>query len=186
MLEEVPLGLLLLDAACRPLWYNREAALVCAVWNHGERCGAALRLTSRVFTVPPALRTACAEELRKGADRAGRAKPRFLSEPARGLHARITLRPAGPLQRPVLYLQLDYRRPRKDREIPLSPTALAMCARLTGREREVAMRVREGLTTPEIAAALQRSPLTIKSQIAAILKKLDVKNRVQVAALLNR
>ncbi len=44
MLEEVPVGLLLLDWDLRPLWYNGEAAHGCAVWNHGERRAAALNL----------------------------------------------------------------------------------------------------------------------------------------------
>src|ERR1041385_8064209 len=51
MLEEVPVGLLLLDAELRPLWFNAEAARACAVWNHGERRAAALRVRS-AFRVP--------------------------------------------------------------------------------------------------------------------------------------
>ena len=78
------------------------------------------------------------------------------------------------------------RRPRGDREHPLSPGAVALLARLTEREREVAMRVREGLRTAEIAAELHRSPLTIKTQLAAIFAKLAVRGRTRVAALLNR
>jgi DNA-binding CsgD family transcriptional regulator len=63
---------------------------------------------------------------------------------------------------------------------------VALLARLTEREREVAMRVREGLRTAEIAAELRRSPLTIKTQLAAIFAKLNVRGRTRVAALLNR
>jgi DNA-binding NarL/FixJ family response regulator len=48
------------------------------------------------------------------------------------------------------------------------------------------MRVREGLRTAEIAAELRRSPLTIKTQLAAIFAKLNVRGRTRVAALLNR
>jgi DNA-binding CsgD family transcriptional regulator len=83
-------------------------------------------------------------------------------------------------------VQLDYRRPRGDRHRPLSPGAVALLARLSGREREVAMRVREGLRTAEIAAELRRSPLTIKTQLAAVFAKLGVHSRTRVAALLNR
>jgi DNA-binding CsgD family transcriptional regulator len=63
---------------------------------------------------------------------------------------------------------------------------VALLARLSAREREVAMRVREGLRTAEIAAELRRSPLTIKTQLAAIYGKLEVRSRTRVAALLNR
>ena len=63
---------------------------------------------------------------------------------------------------------------------------MALLARLSEREREVAIRVREGLRTTEIAAELRRSPLTIKTQLAAIFAKLDVHGRTRVAALLSR
>ena len=182
MLEDVPVGLLLLDADGQPLWFNEEAARACAVWNHGERHAAALR-ARHAFRVPTALAAACAE-LRHDPT----ADPvKVVSENARGLHARIKLQPAGTGEAgAAFHIQLDYRRPRGDRHRPLSPGAVALLARLTEREREVAMRVREGLRTAEIAAALRRSPLTIKTQLAAIFNKLGVRTRTRVAALLNR
>jgi DNA-binding NarL/FixJ family response regulator len=110
-----------------------------------------------------------------------------VSDHARGLHARIKLHtPGGTGSPPAFHVQLDYRRPRGDRHRPLSPGAVALLARLSEREREVAMRVREGLRTAEIAATLRRSPLTIKTQLAAIFAKLGVHSRTRVAALLNR
>jgi DNA-binding NarL/FixJ family response regulator len=42
------------------------------------------------------------------------------------------------------------------------------------------------MRTSEIAAELRRSPLTIKTQLAAIFRKLEVRTRTRVAALLNR
>jgi DNA-binding CsgD family transcriptional regulator len=192
LLEDVPVGLLLLDWDLRPLWFNGEAAHACAVWNHGERRAAALN-PRRAFRVPAPLAEACAD-LRTHWTPARRAehstgpKPRVLSEHAIGLHAQVVLRALGnnPLLRPAFQIQLDYRRPRGDRNRPLSPGAVALLARLSAREREVAMRVREGLRTAEIAAELRRSPLTIKTQLAAIFTKLEVRSRTRVAALLNR
>ncbi|MBI2516211.1 MAG: helix-turn-helix transcriptional regulator [Opitutae bacterium] len=186
MLEDVPVGLLLLDAECRPLWFNEEAARACAVWNHGERHAAALRVR-KAFRVPPALAAACREL------HADPAEPvKVVSDNARGLHARIKFQQAhsnhagAPESGPAYHIQLDYRRPRGDRHRPLSPGAVALLARLSEREREVAMRVREGLRTAEIATELRRSPLTIKTQLAAIFAKLGVRGRTRVAALLNR
>lgn len=181
MLEEVPVGLLLLDAELRPLWFNHEAARACAVWNHGERRAAALRVRS-AFRVPAPLLTAGRDLLAAGPA----APPAVVSDHARGLHARIKLLLPGAGSPPAFHLQLDYRRPRGDRHRPLSPGAVALLARLSEREREVAMRVREGLRTTEIAAELRRSPLTIKTQLAAIFAKLDVRGRTRVAALLSR
>jgi DNA-binding CsgD family transcriptional regulator len=180
LLEDVPVGLLLLDAAGRPLWFNDEAARACAVWNHGERHAAALRART-AFKVPPALAAACAAFAA-----APDAPVRVVSDDARGLHARIKLHTAAGQGVRAFHIQLDYRRPRGDRHRSLSPGAVALLARLTEREREVAMRVREGLRTAEIAAELRRSPLTIKTQLAAIFAKLNVRGRTRVAALLNR
>jgi DNA-binding CsgD family transcriptional regulator len=192
LLEDVPVGLLLLDWELRPLWFNGEAAHACAVWNHGERRAAALN-PQRDFRVPAALANACNELRAQWAETSTRehataTKPRVLSEHALGLHAQIVLRAIGnnPLLHPAFQIQLDYRRPRGDRNRPLSPGAVALLARLSAREREVAMRVREGLRTAEIAAELRRSPLTIKTQLAAIYGKLEVRSRTRVAALLNR
>jgi len=182
MLEDVPVGLLLLDAAGRPLWFNDEAARACAVWNHGERSAAALRARN-AFRVPEALTAACLE-LRAAAT--PQAPTKVVSDNTRGLHARIKLHATPGETEPAFHIQLDYRRPRGDRHRPLSPGAVALLARLTEREREVAMRVREGLRTAEIAAELRRSPLTIKTQLAAIFAKLNVRGRTRVAALLNR
>lgn len=186
LLEDVPVGLLLLDWDLRPMWFNNEGARACAVWNHGERGGAALR-ARKAFCVPPALADAC-HVLRASwpaIEPPGRAH--IVSDHARGLHGHIKLFSAGPAPADrAFHIQLDYRRPRGDRDRSLSPGALALLARLTDREREVAMRVREGLRTAEIAVELKRSPLTIKSQLAAIFAKLGVRSRSRVAALLHR
>jgi DNA-binding CsgD family transcriptional regulator len=186
VLDEIPVGLLVLSARGTPLWFNREAELVCAVWNNTPLRRDALPLKHSDFVVPEPLRAACMELV--AVDAGGiHPEPRILSEPERGLHALIRLQPRadrrGP---PACFLQLDYRRPRGDRERPLSPSALSLMSRLTFREREVALRVRDGLTTLEISRELRRSPLTIKTQMAGILRKLGVDNRSRVAALLNR
>jgi DNA-binding CsgD family transcriptional regulator len=186
MLEEVPVGLLLLDWDFQPLWFNHEAARACAVWNHGERKASALRARQE-FALPAPLAEACRALRESFATANLTAHPRVVSDHERGLHARIKLHAPGRAdQPPAFHIQLDYRRPRGDRDRPLSPGAVALLARLTAREREVAMRVREGLRTLEIAAELHRSPLTIKTQLAAIFTKLGVRGRSRVAALLNR
>jgi len=192
MLEEVPVGLLLLDWDRRPLWYNGEGAHVCAVWNHGERRAAALN-PRRAFRVPPALARTCGE-MRAAWEEAGGLRsasahaPRQQGVDELGLHAQVVVRALGvnPLLRPAFEIRLDYRRPRGDRNRPLSPGLLALLARLSKREREVAMRIREGLRTNEIASELGRSPHTIKVQISSIFAKLGVANRSRVAMLLNR
>ena len=185
MMEEVPVGLLLLDWDLQPLWFNAEAARACAVWNYGERRAAALR-ARHAFRLPGPLADACRTLREAWPKGEATGQPQVVSDLPRGLHARLKIHPLAAGLPPAFHVQLDYRRPRGDRERPLSPRAVAQLARLTEREREVAMRVREGLRTSEIAAELHRSPLTIKTQLAAIFAKIDVRGRTRVAALLNR
>lgn len=186
VLDDLPIGLLVVSARGTPLWFNREAEIVCAVWNRSTLRQDALPLKRADFAVPAIIWQEC-QTLLKGDTSPGRSEPRIVSEPERGLHAVIRLqRRPGRTGPPACFLQLDYRRPRGDRERPLTPGALSFLSRLTFREREVALRIRDGLTTEEISRELRRSKLTIKTQLAGIFRKLGVANRSRVTAMLNR
>jgi len=186
MLEEVPFGFLLLDWDLQPLWFNFEAARASAVWNFGERQAAAIRVRAE-FKVPDDILAACQLIHDTHDPHELSPPPQVISDESRGLHARITLHSSGRAgQQLAFHIQLDHRLPRGDRDRQLSPNAVALLARLSEREREVAMRVREGMPTLEIANELNRSPLTIKTQLASIFTKLEVHGRTKVAALLNR
>ncbi|AKG54133.1 DNA-binding response regulator LuxR family [Dehalogenimonas sp. WBC-2] len=54
---------------------------------------------------------------------------------------------------------------------------------LTQRERQILMRVTEGLTNKQIAAELKISEQTIKNHISAILRKLNANDRAHAAVL---
>ncbi len=57
---------------------------------------------------------------------------------------------------------------------------------LTERESQVLVLVAEGLTNPEIATNLYLSVETVKSHVATIIRKLDLRNRVQAATYVAR
>ena len=59
----------------------------------------------------------------------------------------------------------------------------ALLARLSAREREVALAVGRGCANAEIAAELHMSVATVKAHVSRLLAKLDADNRVQVALL---
>jgi len=59
-------------------------------------------------------------------------------------------------------------------------------AGISPREREVLALVAEGRSNKAIAEALFVSPNTVKTHVAALLTKLDVESRVQLAALAAR
>lgn len=57
---------------------------------------------------------------------------------------------------------------------------------LTSRQRAVAELVAEGMTNSEIAARLFVSQGTVKSHLATVMRRLDIRSRTQLAILLNR
>ena len=60
-----------------------------------------------------------------------------------------------------------------------------LLARLTDREREVAVLVGRGMSNAEIGADLYMSVSTVKAYVSRLLSKLDLTNRVQVALLVH-
>ena len=58
-------------------------------------------------------------------------------------------------------------------------------AQLTKREKEVALEAAKGLSNKEIARVLSITERTVKAHISATLEKLGVKDRLQLALLLN-
>jgi two-component system response regulator DevR len=54
---------------------------------------------------------------------------------------------------------------------------------LTHQEQKIVALVAQGLTNKEIAQRLGFSPLTVRNQVKVIMRKLGLKNRIQVAYL---
>jgi DNA-binding NarL/FixJ family response regulator len=67
-----------------------------------------------------------------------------------------------------------------------SAPAVRPLDRLTGRQREVAELVAQGLSNEEIAGRLFLSLATVKSHLTASMRRLDVRTRTQLAIAINR
>jgi DNA-binding NarL/FixJ family response regulator len=81
---------------------------------------------------------------------------------------------------PAITRRLVERYARPQAAPPGAPEAIAS---LTVREREVFGLVARGMSNAEIADALVVSEATVKSHVAAILSKLDLRNRAQAVVL---
>ena len=57
---------------------------------------------------------------------------------------------------------------------------------LTHQEQQIVNLVAQGLTNKEIAQRLGFSPFTERNQVKVIMRKLELKNRVQVAHLIGQ
>lgn len=64
-------------------------------------------------------------------------------------------------------------------------SARATLAVLSERERDVAIRVGQGLSNAQIGAALFLSEATVKAHVSRLLTKLHLNNRVQIAMLIH-
>lgn len=68
---------------------------------------------------------------------------------------------------------------------PRTADAHERLAALTDRELEVAYAIGDGLSNAEIGARLYLSVPTVKAHVSAVLDKLRVRNRVQVAIIVH-
>jgi DNA-binding NarL/FixJ family response regulator len=106
-------------------------------------------------------------------------------DPARLPHAlRGVLEGEAALPRRLVALLIEeFRERRRRRRIPLVGRS---SVELTDREWEVLDLMRDGATTEEIASRLFISPVTVRSHVSAILRKLQVPTREAAVELLER
>ena len=106
-------------------------------------------------------------------------------DPARlplALHGVLEGEAALPRQLVALLIE-EFRERRRRRRIPLRGRR---SAELTDREWEVLELMRQGASTEEIAARLFISPVTVRTHVSAILRKLQVPTREAAIELLER
>lgn len=190
--RHLPVGLMLLDWDLRVEFANPEAERTCAVWNLGPDAGRVYN-PREMFAVPPEILDAC-RPLRAALQ--GRDHPASESFPSPAatvesprppaLRAHITVlnTPASALARPRFLVVLDGRTAAAGEAAPPSPDRFGRLRELSPREREIALLVCEGASNAEIAVRLSKSVLTIKTQLNAVFRKLGVRSRTRLIALL--
>ncbi len=188
--KRLPVGLVTLDWDLRVVFANAEGLHACAQWNLGP--DAARIFKSRERCELPAPVAAAARALREAIERRNpkdlHGQIGDLAQVAHpelpGLSATVSVsnNPASALAKPRFLVVFDAWRAAGAPPRPAG-TAAAL-HELTPREREIALLVAEGHSNREIAAELSKSVLTIKTQLNAVFRKLGLKRRAQLIALL--
>lgn len=190
--RNIPVGLVVLDWEMRVEFANPEAQRQCAAWNFGPD---AVRVYNPrdTFALPAEVLAACralhaavlARNPKQPVPQPGDVA-HVTPAAESGLRAQVTVlnNPESVLARPRFLVVLDARPSVAGRTEAVSAERLRHLRDLTPREREIAVLVCEGLSNREIARTLSKSVLTIKTQLNSVFRKLGVKSRARLMALL--
>ncbi len=190
----LPAPLLLLDWKAKLDFANRAAYESAAVWNYGEERARSFNARD-CFRVPGAIVEAV-DELKKRIQTIepkalGTSMPEaILVQSPRGERLKARVSPVhfgqNSLARPGFFVL--FQEPVELSE-DADPETLAKRKRralqaLTPAEREVVQHICRGARNAEIAAALSKSVLTVKTQVNSIFQKLGIKSRSELVARL--
>ncbi len=186
LIRDLPLAAAVLDWNLRPVYHNLAGRNECALWRQGENARA-IKHDGNNFNVPDDLLQVCREMKREWSDisRLDAHSGRTMKREARNqmsLRALISLIPlnGSTFGKPSFLLQFVTLSKENAHPEPRTRN-LSLLARLTREEREVAGLVCEGKSNDEIASSLSKSVWTVKRQMCSIFRKLDLKNRTELA-----
>ena len=191
LLVELPIATVLLDWEFRVAYRNRAAIEACAAWNHGRERARAEKHTDD-FALPPEVLGFCREF--KASWQPAQHRCCALTTPEGvnivhphipGLKASVNLLQldAAPLSMPILLVRFEDLANNPQASVE-SGDGLRRIAKLTLREREVALLIGQGYSNDEAAHRLGKSVLTVKKQLRSIYQKLSVDSRGRLIALL--
>jgi DNA-binding CsgD family transcriptional regulator len=192
LLVNLPIATVLLDWDLRVACRNRSAVELCALWNLGpERAGK--EKYSDDFKLPRPISAYCEKFKLDWNPCHHQSCPLtsptgvYFSHPDQaGLRASINLLQldAAPLSMPMFLIRIEDNRNAPNLHKTETNGSLGPLARLSARERDVALLVSQGFSNEEVARHLHKSVLTVKTQLQTIYQKLDVSNRGRLGALL--
>ncbi|WP_404425319.1 LuxR C-terminal-related transcriptional regulator [Nibricoccus sp. IMCC34717] len=193
--RHIPVGLILISWDLKVEFANLEAQRQALAWNFSESEARALS-PKDAFSIPGPVLAACA---RLKATVQGR-DPKSLtllpgdvegaSHAERPeLRAMVSLHnnPGNALAKPRFLAVLDTRPQAASTQASpavSNPEHFGALRELTPREREIALLVCEGCSNAEIAKRLSKSVLTIKTQLNSVFRKLGVRSRTRLMALM--
>jgi len=162
---------------------------LCRLWQSRNRRGR-IKLSKQKLIIPRDL-IATLEALKPTVEKAKPSRPGPLKpielktithSQVKGLLAHVYFIPSKSLalSRGRFLIQLQ------SEDASSSAPVLSQLTTLTRRERETALQAARGLSNVEIGKALGKSPGTVKVQLGHVFRKLKVKSRAQLAALLSK
>jgi len=187
-LWDLPTAALMFDWELTPRHHNAVAVELCRLWMNPGTGGRA-KLSHHRLMIPHEL-VSTMEALKPTIEKAKLSRPGPLKPielktvfhpEIEGLLAKIYFIPSKSLTltRGRFLIQLHH-----ETVTGLRASSLSRLTHLTRRERETALHAARGLSNFEIGRALHKSPGTVKVQLGHVFKKLKVKSRTQLAALL--
>lgn len=187
-----PVPLILIDWSMQPVCFNYEARRVCSDWADSTG-GARIMKKSILPEIPKRIASAC-RELQSSSCWTTQGRERFDSgfmtvrhEARADLSAQIEVIDVGRESAWPYFLVRLYERDAQTSENEMASTEsrrMTLLSCLSACERDVALRVFDGLPNRDIARQLCKSESTVKMQLHSIFRKLQVTNRTQLATLL--
>ncbi len=186
--KNIPVGLLFLDWDIRVEFANHEGKKNAVLWNHGPSAAKALN-PADAFALPPLIADAC-RTLRAAVIARNPRQPQPLpgdvatvphpTQPGLGAQVTVLNNPGSALARPRFLVILDQRALANAGPGAGAVERMGFLRELSPREREIALLVAEGNSNAEVAARLNKSVLTIKTQLNSVFRKLGVNSRARL------
>jgi DNA-binding CsgD family transcriptional regulator len=190
----LPIGLILLNWDLQPVFVNDEGYKQTFYWIHGPTRPRALHYRDD-YRVPPEFRRVCENYRRAWVDQyvsgqgVGNAGIERVAHPDHpDIQVVISTQSVYSISahRPSFLIQFEGLSLRAQMAFKPSETQLKLLSQLTPGQRVVAILLLQGLSNPEIATKLNLGRSTVKDHLSHIYRRLQVRNRTQLAGLLSQ
>jgi DNA-binding CsgD family transcriptional regulator len=191
-LSDLPVSVMFLREDRELAFATPEAYDHCAVWNQGYRA-ARSNNPRGIFSVPAEIEQACGRLLvehertvASGASAGQHNSERVKHPTLPNFVARVAIHTSdhGAFARPGFSVTFGSAVNLDGARTELRTEAVNLLGNLTASERRVALLVAEGRRNAEVANLLGKSIRTVDFQLGAIFRKLQIKNRAELARLL--
>lgn len=170
LVARMPIALVVLDPELKVFYANGDGSFLCQSWRLGARAARSTKAERRP-KIPQDILQRC-EQLKREKESYG-----TLHSPEHSIRASIQRVDINPELNSSRFFLIWLSQDSHDRAAP-------SLAALSPSERSAAKLAAAGLSNPQIASQLGKSPSTIRAQLHSAFRKLNIEKRVQLAKLL--